>query len=93
MEGQGLVSFRGAGGLFFVGEGKPNQTMKLLFKPGSEWRIRVRKNEKEEFLKRELAYRIVDLLKDSDATRAICIKYNIIIRIALRPIKIKNKKT
>ena len=79
-----------------MGDGKPNsnnKTMKIIFKPNAEYKIRQRKNEKEEFLKRELAYRIVELLKDSDAAKAICIKYNIIIRIALRPIKIKNKKT
>ena len=76
-----------------MGDGKPKKFMKIIFKPNSEYKIRQRKNEKEEFLKRELAYRIVDLLKDSDAAKAICIKYNIIIRIALRPIKIKNKKT
>lgn len=66
--------------------------MKLVFRPGSEWRIRARKNEKGEFLKEELAFRILDLLKQSDAAKAICMKYSIIIRIALRPIKIKKKK-
>jgi hypothetical protein len=75
-----------------VGEGKPKNNqkfMKIIFKP--EWKIRVRKNEKEEFLKRELAYKIIDLLKESDSAKAICINYHIIIRIALRPVKNKNK--
>ena len=75
-----------------MGDGKPKNNqklMKIIFKP--EWKIRVRKNEKEEFLKHEIAYKIIDLLKDNDAVKAICLKYSITIRIALRPKKLKQK--
>ena len=64
--------------------------MKIIFKP--EWKIRVRKNEKEEFLKREIAWKIIDLLKDNDAVKAICLKHSITIRISLRPKKEKNNE-
>lgn len=64
--------------------------MKIIFKP--EWKVRVRKNEKEEFLKQEISYKIIELLKEDDVVNAICQKYNITIRISLRLKKQKNDK-